>query len=864
MRLASAIAAACLVLAPITAPGQPAAVAPAAQPPVVALKTVGAYKAGTRALAASLPAVALKHFHEALATAHLSDDDHRQLSLLILEASVRAGDISGLGSVTAADLPQGPASAFWLTESKGLAGRLADAEALMDSVVRTDDPVWTPAASLARSSLLVAMREPAAAIDALGPATQAKDRRTAFRAKARQAELHILIGAPEAARAVLAALKDPPTPVEAAITRYLSARLAMATGDAAAAQGIFSKLAEKPDGLPTMIVDACHLGTASALLVQGQKDHAVEAAARFINQKPESKLIPVAMDLVFRGGGFELTSLKTDIDSWIQSSQPTVACHAALRRAEAERKKDATGAAAMLEKVLNAHSDAPLAPDLALTRADLLADLGRKDEASASLAKLEGKTLAPTAAARRSFLRARLAGDNNDHAEAARLFREAAPSSPAELATPALFNAGLHSFLMDDSNAFESIVGQLAEGQGQEAEASARLLLDRGLYLATREASMARLLLWRFLEAAPNDPDVFRANLALAEISLRESPPQLDKAENQLAKIAESAPPDLRQQRDYLRVWVAEIRGNIDAASSAAASFLARWPDSPLAEEVRFKIAETLASDGRHAAARAHFAIIAANPESPLREAALFHSGLSAALNLGTDNLDDAIATFQKVADLKGPLRFLARRHQALALRRQGKTEAAASLLKETLAAADPPQAADRRAMLSLLAEILLDTPTPDPAGPREAVRLFALVRDDPSAPATERNRAAWFLGRAAEQSGQTDVAAATWFDVADSGLAAPQGGFDDWAFRCGLSLVDLQGRQGNWGAAAALAERLGRSSHPRAQDALAQAAQIRLQHFLFDDAPQPVSPSKEAPPKDAPPKEATPKEGAK
>lgn len=820
-----------------------AAPPPASAPPVVALKSVDSYRAGARALAASLPAVAARHFREALATAHLADPDKKELSLLILEACVRSGDITGIESITSADLPATTASEFWMAQALAMAGHLADAESRMAAIARSGDPKWSASAAIARSALLVALKEPSAAIEALAPATRSQNKRTAFRATARQAELQLLLGSPAAARDTLATLKDPPTPVEGAIVRYLSARAAMAAGDAAAADEIFVRLVDKPDGLPTAVVDACRLGTATALLVQGNKERAVAAAARFISQHPESNLVPEALDLVFRGDGFAAASLQADIESWVQSPHPTLACSAAVRRAESLRQSDPSAAASMIEKAMAAHPASPMAADLALTRCSLLADAGRKDEAASALATLQGANLPSALAARRSFLQARLAGVDNAHHEAAKLFLEAAPSGQPDATAAALFNAGLHALLVEEGDTFESAVDSLARGQGHAPELGARLLLERGLYLSTRDPGLARLMLWRYLEAAPTDPERCRANLTLAEISLRESPPQIDKAENQLGKIDDSAPPPIRRQRDYLRVWAAEKRGDVDAALAASSAFLARWPDSSLAEEVRFKVGESLAAAGRHSDARQQFAVIADNPDSPLREAALFHSGLSAALNLATDSVDAAIATFQKVVDLKGPLRFLARRHQALALRRQGKTEAAAKLLNETLEGSDPPPPDERRAMVMLLAELILDSATADAQSLREAVRLFALVRNDASAPATERNRAAWFLGRAADQSGQPEVAAATWFDAADSALTSADGVFDDWSLRCGLSLVDLQGRQGNWSAAAALADRLGRSPHPRAADARALAERIRLQHFLFDEDPKLLEP---------------------
>jgi TolA-binding protein len=804
------------------------------------------YTAARRALASKLPALAMDKALELLGEGKIVDKDLPQLRLLLVEAAVRAARTDALPPITEAELPDTMASKFWLAQALALRGSLAEAESLLARVSSGPEKSLLGFAALSRASLLVALRDPEAALAALAPAASGTDKSLAYKARLRQAEIHLQLGQTEQAKADLDKLPPAPSPSEAAAADYLQARIDAAEGDHATAIAEFGKIAARPRNLPTRIVHACLLGSALSLSASGQTELATDNLIAFVNNHPDSPLLPAAFAAMEAAGVFADPDRRADIENWEKSPNPRLATLSVLHRARAPgitREQSLRH----LEAVMALHEKSPFVVDIALRRAELLIDGGRNEEAATLLASLEEQTLDPQDQAIRTFLKAQLHRATGNPRESAGEFAVAAdqlaPEEPAD-AVAARFNAGLANLLGDNSGSFEDNLAKLLDGDGRAPAFGARLLLERGLYLSSRDPGSARLYLWRFLQAAPVASERTRAYLVLAEIALRETPPAPEKARRQLEKIGPDAPDAVLERRDYLLVWTADLARDTSAAVAAANTFLARWPDSFLAEEVRFKTGAILAADGQHAAARAYFEILAEKPNSPWREQALFQSARSSSLSLTETSLEQAITLFQKVVDLKGPLAIPARQEQTRLLVRQGKTEAAVALLKETLDSKPEPDATAKRSLLSQLAEILLESKTVDPDALAEAGRIFSALAADPEARIAWRNRASWFLGRTAMAMDKEDEALRVWYDAMDASLPPGQAPLEaDWAFRCGMSAVELLGKRQDWPAAAALADRLGKSGAPRAAEAAALHERLRLEHFLWDQPDAPVGP---------------------
>ncbi|MFM7180063.1 MAG: tetratricopeptide repeat protein [Verrucomicrobiales bacterium] len=811
----------------------------------VSLQNSPEYSAARRALAGKLPSIAVEKSLALLEDGKIVEKDLPQLRLLLVEAAVRAAKVDVLPSLTEQDLPDTMAAKFWLAQALALNGSLSQAESLLAKVSSGPEKPLQGFAALARASLLVALREPESALAALAPAGSGSDKSLAFKARLRQAEIHLQLGQTDQAKSAMEKLPAAPSPADAAAADYLRARIDEALGDHAGAIKEFEKIAARPRNLPTRIVHASLLGSARSLSAAGQSELATDNIIAFVNRYPDSPILPAAFAAMEKAGVFADPSRRADIENWEKSPNPGLATLSVLHRARANgvpRDK----ALRYLEAVMTLHAKSPLVTAVALRRAELLIEENRIEEAQALLASLDETTLNAPEQALRTFLNAQTKQESGNPEQAAADFALAAdqmaPSDPAD-AIAARFNAGLATLLRDDSGGFEDNLAKLLDGGGEATAFGARLLLERGLYLSSRSPGTARLHLWRYLQAAPESSERTRAYLVLAEIALRENPPAPEKAQRQLEKIGPEAPDAVLERRDYLLVWTEDLAKDTSAAVAAANKFLARWPDSFLAEEVRFKTGAMLAADGQHAAARAYFEILAEKTDSPWREQAIFQSARSASLSLTETSLEQAITLFQKVVDLKGPLTIAARQEQTRLLVRQGKMEAAIALLKETLDSKPAPDAQVKRSLLSQLAEILLERHEVDPDALAESGRIFNALATDPDAGLAWRNRAFWFMGRTAMAMEKPDEALRVWYDAMDQSLPPGQPPLEtDWAFRCGMSAVELLSKRQEWPAAAALADRLGKSGAPRAAEAATLHERLRLEHFLWDQPEAPAT----------------------
>lgn len=785
-----------------------------------------------RAMADHLPEIALQRALEVAEDETFDPDRRAELNLLTLEAAVRSGQVAEVAHLVSATLPDTGEADYWSARALLAGGLIHRAEERLEKLMQRGSGNLLARAALLRADLLILLREPEAALESVRIAAGATEASPLVRyALILEAELLLLLERIDEAVEALGKLSRTDDPLLAAARFYLEGRIALLRGEGEAAIAAFRSAIAADPPIPVEAQDAARIGIIHGRLQTGLGGDALDELVAFVNSRPQSPLLEQAFDLAHQIPGF---AKDPRVNTWISAENPRLAALAALSLSLLQDSP--ADAVAPLREVLQNHPDDSATIGVRLELASLLLKNGDPEEAVSLLEPLRGATLTPAQESRLAYLEAVHHYESGRPREALEEFARAALGARPQDEVPIRFNTGVLAFLEDDSATFEDIVDRLS-GSGEDQQLlAARLLLERGLYLSSRDVALARLMIWRYLRAAPDDPMHYRAEIVLAEIALREDPPAPDKARNRLVRIPEDAPPTIQEQRDYLMVWAADLEGDHRATIAAADHFLENWPESPLAAEILFKAAETEAAAGNHARSRSLFQQVA-RLDSPLREHALFQAARSSSLILTEAGLDQAIDLFQQVADLDGPLRFAARRKQAEILLRQGNTSSAISLLRETLDSDPAPEAEDRRALQAQLAETLLLDPERDEACTREALRLLSRLRQDPGASEYWRNRSAWFLGRAAEIAGDSAEALEIWYSVIDShflpGQPVPE---TYWSFRCAISAIELLGRLENWRAAAALAERIGRSEAPRAREARTIAQRIRLEHFLWED----------------------------
>jgi len=806
---------------------------------------VADFAAVQRALDSGLPDLALSELQR-LESRKDSDDpaDLRAMNLLRLKASVLAGRSGEPGEIQPGDLPPTPESLFWLARSLADQGFLVQAEGLLQQAENGLDRESLSSLRLLHADILLRMREPDSALELLDPASFPDGRQ--FEAFRQRIELLLFLGRAEDAVREIAAMNVPKREVERQILDLLAGEAALAVGDHRQAMGYFDAARKGPAKSNSVDADAAWLGAIRARISLSLHSQALDLLIAFAERRADSPLLDHAFWLLK-----SLPDAVSDprVAGLANSADPRTACLAAAAIA---RLLPMESALDLLEATLRHHPESDYSKDLILKRCVLLLENGNVARAGEELRKLASSRLTPAQSARLSYVEARLAHEQGDSAAALRRLLAEVERARGEEASILWQNIAILAFLTGQSETFEDAITRLSTGSAGEKAKSARLLLERGIFLSSHDPSIARLMVWRYLRAAPDDPEHYRAEIVLAEIALREDPPDAEKARDRLRRIPPDAPDPILQHRDYLLVWAADLDGNPDATVTAANAFLRRWPQSEEADEIAFKAGEVEFARGRYQSARRYFEMIYGKPDSKLREQALFQAGRASAFSLSGNGLETALTLFQQVADLNGLLRHPARQQQAAILVRRGDMEGAAAVLEDALRENPGPDAENRRSLTCQLAEILILDPAENSPRKLEALRYFNDLRQEPEAPAYWRNRASWFLGNAADSRGRAEEALKIWYQVMDSQLSqedAPEETY--WSFRCGMSAIDLLGREGRWQAAAALASRLGNSNFPQAREAAALAERIRLEKFLWQDPPRlssdPPPPSGEA-----------------
>lgn len=821
-----------------------------AQSSTPALESREPYVLATSAMRDGLYSVAANNFRATLDDPTITADQRSSLKKLYVEALVRSGSsAAALKFIQEITPPLAAPMNFWQGVAAINRGRLADAATALKSYQESGDTTYQIAAALAHADVLLALREPAAAAESLEVVSKliSKDERVWIVLK--QAEIATAIREFDAAEAYLATLSDDEIPVQAKVARdYVTAQIHLGLDRYDRAAVTFQSLTSEDREVPKGIATASRIGAARAQLLSGRSEPAVRALKDWLRQSsaPDSTDVEQVFQLFDDAGLFSDASTNAihaaDIKLWTRDPRPLVAAEATYHVVSAQLANDPV----LAWDTLNAFTqwygnEKPIPVPISLIRGETMLRLGQFNAASDLLAGLASAKLSVEHEVRRAFLLGQSATMSGDFDAAQKAFASAALRASPQTAAVSNYNAALAAMQNGLGSGFEPFRSALEETD--RGELAARLLLERGIYLSGEDPELARVAIWQYIRSFPNRAESSRAYIILAEIALRSNPPAPDKALNQLSKITatNTLPSDL-EKRDYLMIWVSDLAEEFPDAISQANEFIAKWPNSPYLNEVRMKLGETYFNTGDYVNARAQFVTLAEGSTSPVfQERAYFFAGRAASLTLSETSLDDALELFQKVVDSGGNLAIDARREQAILLVRQAKIDAAVALLDSVLA---DSESLEKREFLDVLfqkGEILLAN-RPGDKDAIEAARdaFHTLVEESSTEKSTAykeiRAQGIYSLGRLAEASGQLDEALGYYYQILESNAATTsEKGVVFWQFRSGMSAIDLLTRSKNWEAAAALATKVSKLPHPRADEAKALGEKIRLNHFIWD-----------------------------
>ncbi len=730
---------------------------------------------------------------------------------------------------TGADPAKDPLFAYW----KGVALLGSGDDAAASDVFNALLASRAPIPGISRDQLLLALAraqrgggDPKRALDTL--AMISSDSSVIGEVIPERATDLLLLGKTEEANTLIQGW-SPSSVEEKAAHAYIKALAAWRSGNPSAAGRMFSSV-------PADTVwygPASTLGAALCLSASGKQ----QAAFELLEKRLDASESPVLLDEQF----LLLEQLRASVgmrDSGLlkkwseEASKPLLARLAAFHLAKAElRLGHPEKAEALLAAFIEAHPDDPLADS---ARILLASSRLREGKAADALSLAADRPAAPKPLrARLAYLRGLSFASLGKKEEAKAAFDESSGIDPS-LASNALFNKAVLVAVtdkgsLDISGAAKEIIA------GDNGLPSQEMKYQTALDLL-RRGNLAGLDMLAQVAEQSKDPAMkSQARLASAEWNMNSG--KGDAANRDLAKaIRENSGEPEREE--YLKVFLKDggKKSDLPAVIAAARAFLKAHPESRFVPEVRLKLAEALLALGDVQAARVEFEQLAfAGMETDLGRRALFLAAQSAARAMDPTSMDDSLMLLERVAETGGndQLVWQARLQQG-ALKNAQNLPSEALAIYEKIISSPAPDADLRAAALMAKGDTLHQAGVKDPVAEREAVQTWRRIGEDPSLPARWRNQALCKSGLALEKLGEVDAALAAYYQA----FKAPRASEPEqlWHDKAAFEAARLLEFRKQWGDAVTLYGQILAEGGPRADEAKARLAKLKLENFLWEN----------------------------
>ncbi|MCB1208591.1 MAG: tetratricopeptide repeat protein [Verrucomicrobiales bacterium] len=773
-----------------------------------------------------------------------SKDETATLAAMAVEGWLRAKD--GQRALSILDKHKIQDDPFW----RGLAlmklERLEEAEATLRKCDKSSP--MAERALMAIAQIEMAGGRDGAARKEVKDLRNSQDTDIARRARLLYNELELEVPRIEVVADRLSKEKDNSEPGPLA---YLRARVAMEQGDyPSARKGLTALLKTSTGGMRLH-----HAATVLLAEVQRRSGKPTEASKillQFLEKTTNSDFSNEAFETLSRARDAEqrkdITPLPSAVLDWIaDSTAPQRQAYALFLAARwlsrQDRKAEAAGLLEALLAIAPGHRKESETMRLLM---EIYGGLNA-DQRVLALSQSWRKNYGGGASSEVDFVTGKILFSRTEYGKATDLFRSAAElSSNLADRRRALYNAGICALKAGEVALFQTLLAQLQnvstdpQPRPTSGETAEDLELDRALEMAAKGTNGAERELERFAQENPNHPRRAEAKIAQAEMALLDVPARVKAAEEALAD-AEKQPnltEHLQQRIAYTRLWASEAVGDLKTLTQIGLGFLKKWPEAPLAAEIRMKVADAYFRMEDMANARTQFEIVALDyPDSPYADTALFFAGRAAMVVGGADSLNTAIEIWEELADRGGPLAFEARHQQAVAKRREGsETEALKvieSLLTDTKVNTDM-----RRSLICEKAEILQLLGAKDPKLLEEAVKTLGQLAAEKNLPFDWLARASSERASALRALGKPDEALEACYSIVQKADYDHPGTPTEfvWFYKAGFLAVDLLVEKQQWEAAARTAERIAQTSGDRATEAKDLATKIRLDHYLWDE----------------------------
>jgi tetratricopeptide (TPR) repeat protein len=264
-----------------------------------------------------------------------------------------------------------------------------------------------------------------------------------------------------------------------------------------------------------------------------------------------------------------------------------------------------------------------------------------------------------------------------------------------------------------------------------------------------------------------------------------------------------------RERADYLNIWIedAAVKTAEGKVIPLANQFLRDHPNSIFIPDVRMKLAEAYYRSQDFANAQTQFELLLArDPNGPFAEKATFFAAESALASMGSNSLERALTLFDDVVKRGGEMKWAARNEQAVIERKLGKASDALSLYEEVLKGSAKP--GEKYEALCGKGDIYFEMGASTPE--KKGVCL--------------------------EKSGDQAGALAIFYRVLENENQPGRAREFFWYYKAGFNAARLLEEQAKWNSAAVIYQKLAATAGARSDEAKARLAQLRLEHFLWEE----------------------------
>jgi tetratricopeptide (TPR) repeat protein len=742
---------------------------------------------------------------------------------------------------------------LWRSHALSNLGRLRDA---IGELERIDRRNMMDQANLQMASLLITIGDAPGAKSKLTPLLKSQDP-----ALVKSATLHLISVAlsqeelKEADR-FLTTYK-PENPNEEGLQRYLTGRLQLARGERLQAGGTFQNLTTSPEiakFLPSKIFHEATLALADSLALENNEEAGVTSLLQTLEKYPDSpRLESIFARFEAWSPKIETASLITKLENWVPKTEPyfrnfpdglavtTTQAIPPLRSLYAlefiatmnlqseEPTVRAEGVQQMEQLQLAGRIDSPLIHRSLLT----LGMAHMKEEnyqgALTLFNLLDESSRSPIIKAYARALAGQAFFAIDQPAEASTAFLEArriaTREGEAKLRAVSELNAAITLLATTRSKDLDEMTTSL-----KSPEAKSFLILERGLFLSTKNDPAARDLLASFIADFPNSPRKDEATLSLAESAVFAEP-----SEPELIELARGQVPYLKfdlETQPLLEARRILVLLTLEIGQDQAENFLTKAPDHPLAPRILFRLGQTQRSvDPIGKAYNTFEKVLTQYPESEFADAARYLSARSAASS-GTETAQqDAIVRFGELIAGKGVLANEATISLASLLIDREQQKDALDDIKSSLETAKLTSN-DRRRLLILGADALGQLGRLE-----DALDYYEILLRIKDIPISTRNRASFQRGAALERLDRKAEALECYLSVVNRDFDPVKTTSLEWKWfdKCGIEgALALLEREKRYRAFISLAEKLGKSGSPRSKEARESAERIGLDQRIW------------------------------